>query len=55
MTRERVRTLLSAAQGEAVPTFLSLLDDPTADVHPDAEEHSNSTVRTAAAHQYHPV
>lgn len=43
MTREHLRTLLSAAQGEAVPTFLSLLDDPGADVHPDSDDHWNST------------
>lgn len=43
MSRERLRSLLSATQGEAVPTFLSLLDDPDATLHPDAEGHSNST------------
>jgi len=43
MTRDHLRALLSAARGEAVPAFLSLLDDPDAEVHQYAEEHSNST------------
>lgn len=43
MTPERLRSLLSASRGEAVPAFLSLLDDPGTTLHIDAEEHSSPT------------
>lgn len=43
MERARLRSLLLNAQGEAVPTFLSLLDDPETDVPSDADQHSNAT------------
>lgn len=43
MTPEGLRILLSAASLEAVPALLSLLDDPQASLHADAERHSTST------------
>ncbi|GAB3057194.1 hypothetical protein GCM10027053_18550 [Intrasporangium mesophilum] len=43
MTPERLRRLLPAADVEAAPAFLSLLDDPRATLHTDSERHSNST------------
>lgn len=43
MDRDRLRTLLLAAQGEAVPIFLSLIEDPRASIHPDSEQRSNAT------------
>lgn len=42
MSREHLRSVLSAAQGEAVSTFLTLLDDPTADIHHASERHTNT-------------
>jgi hypothetical protein len=43
MTRDRLRRLLSATDGEAVPLFTSLLDDSGSNFDAEAERISNST------------